>query len=154
MFRIGFPASKGGIGPVSLATCPPEPTARRDVTRPIRVLPEQPAPAGRLFALSDDRVGITAHLAAVDDCLTLTMQTLSRRWAELVDGRGTDVLGDADLPELLGTLLASGGKRIRPTMSYLGWAAGGGPAPTGAADRHGRRRAGNCCTCSPWSTTT
>ncbi|WP_420121717.1 polyprenyl synthetase family protein [Nakamurella sp.] len=97
------------------------------MTRPIRVLPEQPAPAGRLFALSDDRVGITAHLAAVDDCLGSTMEALSRRWADLVDGQGTDVLGDADLPQLLGALLASGGKRIRPTMSYLGWAAGGGP---------------------------
>lgn len=96
------------------------------MTRPSRVLPEQPAPAGRLFALSDDRVGITAHLAAVDECLALTMATLRRRWTDLVDGRAPDVLGDADLPQMLDALLAGGGKRIRPTMSYLGWAAGGG----------------------------
>lgn len=96
------------------------------MTRPSRVLPEQPAPAGRLFALSDDRMGITAYLAAVDECLTLTMAALSDRWTDLVDGRGPDVLGDADLPQMLAALLASGGKRIRPTMSYLGWAAGGG----------------------------
>lgn len=100
------------------------------MTRFIRVLPEQPAPAGRLFALSDDRVDVTAHLAAVDERLALTMAALGRRWTDLAGDREPDVLGDRDLPQLLAALLAGGGKRIRPTMSYLGWAAAGGEQRT------------------------
>jgi geranylgeranyl diphosphate synthase type I len=96
------------------------------VTQPIELMPTEPAATGRLFALPDDRPGVPAHLAAVDALLGRTMDALSERWADLVGGEPADVLGHADLPQLLGALLGSGGKRIRPTMTYLGWAAGGG----------------------------
>jgi geranylgeranyl diphosphate synthase type I len=97
-------------------------------------MPDEPAATGRLFALPDARRRVRDHLAAVDALLGRTMDTLSRHWSDLVDGQPTDVLGDADLPQMLSALLGSGGKRIRPTMTYLGWAACAGP------DRTGERR--------------
>lgn len=102
------------------------------MTRPITVMPDEPAATGRLFALPDDRSGVRDHLSAVDTLLSGTLETLSGRWTDLVDGWPPDVLGDADIPQLLADLLASGGKRIRPTMAYLGWAAGGGARREGS----------------------
>ena len=63
-------------------------------------------------------------LSTVDRQLAAVLEELAAAWAE----EGTqkvDVLIDRDLPALLGSL-ASSGKRIRPTMCYWGWLAGGG----------------------------
>lgn len=66
--------------------------------------------------------GLTRHLGLVDDLLTVVLDDLARVWAtELDDDGSLDVLGDRDLPVLMRELLHSGGKRIRPAMSYLGW---------------------------------
>lgn len=93
-------------------------------------MPDEPAATGRLVALPDARRAVRDHLGAVDELLSRTMDTLSRHWSDLVDGQPADVLGDADLPQMLLALLGSGGKRIRPTMTYLGWAACAGPDRT------------------------
>nr|WP_275588416.1 polyprenyl synthetase family protein [Microlunatus panaciterrae] len=43
-------------------------------------------------------------------------------WTHRLDDNGpVDILADADLPQLLEQLVSTGGKRIRPMMSYLGW---------------------------------
>ena len=94
------------------------------MTQPIEHL-HKPAPGGRLFALPGGHAGVAAHLAAVDKVLTSTMDVLADEWADLAAGGAADVLGSADLPAMLSTLLGGGGKRIRPTMTYLGWAAVG-----------------------------
>jgi geranylgeranyl diphosphate synthase type I len=108
------------------------------VTRPTSLIPDQPAAPGRPVARPDSLLdrpgGVRDHLAAVDALLGQTMDTLTRHWSDLAGGQPPDVLGDADLPQLLLALLGSGGKRIRPTMTYLGWAACAGP------DRTGERR--------------
>jgi geranylgeranyl diphosphate synthase type I len=101
------------------------------VTQPIELMPTEPAATGRLLSQPGDRVGVPDHLAAVDCLLDRTMADLSAQWAELVGGRPADVLGSADLPQMLTALLRSGGKRIRPTMTCLGWAAAGGPHRAG-----------------------
>ena len=46
-------------------------------------------------------------------------------------GPEPDILCDRDLPELLRALSVSGGKRIRPSMCFWGWVAGGGRAAGG-----------------------
>lgn len=101
------------------------------MTQPIELMPTEPAATGRLLALPDHGTRVRDHLTAVDGLLDRTMAALSEQWAELVGGRPADVLGSADLPQLLTTLLRSGGKRIRPTMTCLGWAAAGGPHRAG-----------------------
>ena len=90
------------------------------MTQPIELMPTEPAATGRLLALPDHGTRVRDHLTAVDGLLDRTMAALSEQWAELVGGRPADVLGSADLPQLLTTLLRSGGKRIRPTMTCLG----------------------------------
>ena len=85
----------------------------------------KPAPGGRLFALPAGHAGVAAHLADVDKLLASTMDALADQWADLAAGGAADVLGSADLPAMLSTLLGRGGKRIRPIMTYLGWAAAG-----------------------------
>src|SRR4051794_28903591 len=104
-------------------------TDETSLTQPIEHLHE-PAPGGRLFALPGGHAGAAAHLAAVDKVLTSTMDVLADQWADLAGGEVADVLGSVDLPAMLSTLLGRGGKRIWPTMTYLGWAAAG-------RDRHG-----------------
>ena len=94
-------------------------------------LAQLPTPGGRLFALPVGSTGVPEHLEAVDAQLHRTLAELQRQWAELGDGAPADILGEADLPELIARMLASGGKRLRPTMTYLGWAAAGGAHRTG-----------------------
>ncbi len=85
------------------------------------------APHGaRLFPLPPPGVGISDHLAAVDAVLHASLDEVRQHWDELCAGEQADVLGDSDVPALIGQLLAGGGKRIRPTMCHLGWRAAGG----------------------------
>ena len=79
------------------------------------MLPAQPR------SLVDD------HLARVDARLEQALADLDQVWAALPDDSDgpVDVLGASDLPQFIRALVA-GGKRLRPSMSYLGWLAGGG----------------------------
>jgi hypothetical protein len=83
------------------------------VTRPTSLIPDQPAAPGRPVARPDSLLdrpgGVRDHLAAVDALLGQTMDTLTRHWSDLAGGQPPDVLGDADLPQLLLALLGSGG---------------------------------------------
>ncbi|GLY31001.1 polyprenyl synthetase family protein [Kineosporia sp. NBRC 101731] len=69
--------------------------------------------------------GRAAHLHAVEALLTERLADLGTQWR-----RGTatsdTVLGEDDVPELLTTLVMSGGKRLRPQMCWWGWVASGG----------------------------
>ncbi len=74
-------------------------------------------------------LGLQAHLRTVEDLLLERLSGLGRQWRH--GARTTDfVLGPEDVPELLGTLVKSGGKRLRPQMCWWGWVA------SGAYDRH------------------
>jgi geranylgeranyl diphosphate synthase type I len=74
-------------------------------------------------------LGVKAHLAAVEDLLTERLTGLGLQWRQ--GARATDlVLGPEDVPELLSSLVMSGGKRLRPQMCWWGWVA------SGAYDRH------------------
>jgi geranylgeranyl diphosphate synthase type I len=95
------------------------------LTQPIEHLSHELAPGGRLVVLPGGHTGVAAHLTDVDDLLASTMDALADQWADLAGDGAADVLGSADLPAMLRSLLGRGGKRIRPTMTYLGWAATG-----------------------------
>lgn len=74
-----------------------------------------------------DRPGVSDYLQQVDTVLAASVTGLTELWSPELGDRGTvDILADDDLPQLLKQLLATGGKRIRPVMSYLGWVSAGG----------------------------
>jgi geranylgeranyl diphosphate synthase type I len=76
--------------------------------------------------------GLTEHLTRVDETLTGAMADLTRLWVDELDDDGElDVLGARDLPAFLSSLLATGGKRIRPAMCYLGWRSSTEPTDEG-----------------------
>ncbi|MGI3782160.1 MAG: polyprenyl synthetase family protein [Janthinobacterium lividum] len=100
------------------------PTVRRAGERTMRTLP--PASTS---ALTHD------YLVAVDDALRAAIGSLVHTWrVELAAPLGpgsppappADILLDHDLPEMLQALNSTGGKRIRPSMTYWGWVAAGG----------------------------
>lgn len=71
--------------------------------------------------------GVSRHLKLVDKLLTETVADLRHQWSKLAPlGEPADVLGNADLPNLLDELVRSGGKRIRPVMALLGWLSASG----------------------------
>jgi geranylgeranyl diphosphate synthase type I len=74
------------------------------------------------------RPEVAEHLALVDALLTESVADLTQLWANLPDDEHgeLDILGAADLPLFIGALLATGGKRFRPVMCYLGWLSAGG----------------------------
>ena len=76
------------------------------------------------------RPEVAEHLALVDELLTRSVADLTQLWADLPDdGHGElDILGASDLPLFIDALLATGGKRFRPVMCYLGWLSAGGRA--------------------------
>jgi geranylgeranyl diphosphate synthase type I len=79
--------------------------------------------------------GLTDHLNQVDAALSAAMDDLDRLWRDELDDDGhLDVLGARDLPTFLSTLLASGGKRIRPAMCYLGWVSATADGESGRSD--------------------
>ena len=99
-------------------------TARRTAGRSVSTLP--PASTS---ALTHD------YLVAVDDALRAAISSLVHTWrVELAVPLGpgsppappADILLDHDLPEMLQALNGTGGKRIRPSMTYWGWVAAGG----------------------------
>lgn len=74
------------------------------------------------------RPEVAEHLALVDALLTESVADLTRLWTELPDDEHgeLDILGASDLPLFIDALLATGGKRFRPVMCYLGWLSAGG----------------------------
>ena len=74
------------------------------------------------------------YLGEVDRELTDAVRRLLHTWrVELSDPFGggavappVDILLDHDLPELMQALHRTGGKRIRPSMTFWGWVAAGG----------------------------
>lgn len=93
--------------------------------------------SGTLLVLPTQRRSpIEDHLAQVDVLLTEVLHDLTTMWAGLPDDSGTtDILGGSDLPQFIAAMMGSGGKRLRPVMSYLGWLAAGGQA-RGIGQRH------------------
>ncbi|WP_460770847.1 polyprenyl synthetase family protein [Mariniluteicoccus flavus] len=67
--------------------------------------------------------GVT--LDAVDELLAREGAELASLWSSSIVPGPTDVLGE-DLPTWLGTLVRTGGKRLRPTMCHWGFVAAGG----------------------------
>lgn len=74
------------------------------------------------------RPEVAEHLALVDALLTQSVTDLTELWAGLPDDEHgeLDILGTSDLPLFIDALLATGGKRFRPVMCYLGWLTAGG----------------------------
>ena len=75
------------------------------------------------------------YLVEVDAALSVAIASLVHTWrVELAAPLGVgsppappaDILLDHDLPEMLQALNGTGGKRIRPSMTYWGWVAAGG----------------------------
>jgi len=86
---------------------------------------------GSVFTLSGTSLtsDVAKHLALVDGLLGEVLADLTHLWTTAFDDASTvDVLGPFDLPALLDRLAGSGGKRLRPVMSYLGWLAASGRA--------------------------
>jgi geranylgeranyl diphosphate synthase type I len=71
---------------------------------------------------------IGEHLALVDGLLTEILSDLTHLWTTQLDDGPVDVLEGWDMPQLLERLAGTGGKRLRPVMSYLGWLAASGRA--------------------------
>ncbi|MCY7397042.1 MAG: polyprenyl synthetase family protein, partial [Nocardioides sp.] len=69
-------------------------------------------------------------LAAVEQLLGARLVALADEWHahDAATATGDAVLGGLDLPELLASLVLSGGKRFRPVMCHWGWVAAGGSA--------------------------
>jgi len=82
----------------------------------------------------DSDVGLERLLERVDQRIAEVLAEATELWLES-DGSVPPILGELDLPALLHQLLASGGKRIRPIMAALGWAACGGRPGGGSEDR-------------------
>ncbi|MFD1079918.1 hypothetical protein ACFQ29_42360, partial [Longispora fulva] len=102
----------------------PGPDGPRTGDRTVRTLP----PASTT-ALTHE------YLVAVDSALRAAITALVHTWrVELASPLGpgspaappADILLDHDLPEMLQALNGTGGKRIRPSMTYWGWVAAGG----------------------------
>jgi geranylgeranyl diphosphate synthase type I len=109
------------------------------VTQPQSLVPDPPplrggtviplvrtATASRRAARQNER-----FLRRVDIRLEEVVQSLVQTWRhELSAGSDSpmDILLDRDLPEMLRVLTTTGGKRIRPSMCFWGWAAAGGRA--------------------------
>ncbi len=74
-----------------------------------------------------------AYLREVDDRLAQAVGDLGRSWRDDLDHpeAPADILQERDLPDILRALTVSGGKRIRPSMCYWGWAAAGGDEQRG-----------------------
>lgn len=72
--------------------------------------------------------GDGATVAAVDDLIADTMDSLRETWAELARSviPRPGVLHTDSVLELLTAMVDSGGKRLRPRMCHWGWVAGGG----------------------------
>jgi geranylgeranyl diphosphate synthase type I len=96
-------------------------TAGRRADRAVHALP----PASTM-ALTHD------YLVEVDEALSAAIASLVHTWrVELAAPLGAgsppappaDILLDHDLPEMLQALNGTGGKRIRPSMTYWGWVA-------------------------------
>jgi geranylgeranyl diphosphate synthase type I len=115
---------------VTASTSPRRPVAdpvldgRRTADSTVRTLP--PASTS---ALTHE------YLVAVDSALRAAITALVHTWrVELASPLGpgspaappADILLDHDLPEMLQALNGTGGKRIRPSMTYWGWVAAGG----------------------------
>lgn len=100
--------------------------------------PDRRFGAGSVVALPEVRARAQneEYLTRVDDHLDEVVENLIHTWrVELQDPAPVDILLDHDLPELVRSLAAAGGKRIRPTMCFWGWVAAGGRArEVGAAD--------------------
>jgi geranylgeranyl diphosphate synthase type I len=76
-----------------------------------------------------------AFLHQVDERLAQVVQRLIQTWrfdladdayADDLEYAPVDILADRDLPEMLRVLTMTGGKRIRPSMCFWGWAGSGG----------------------------
>ncbi|MGB8022141.1 MAG: polyprenyl synthetase family protein, partial [Candidatus Nanopelagicales bacterium] len=81
-------------------------------------------------SMSHPRRGLTgeaAAVAAVDELLAATMRALVEHWQDLspADRRSGSLQPDSVL-QLLRESVGSGGKRLRPRMTYWGWVAAGG----------------------------
>lgn len=92
-------------------------------------------PPGTVLAMPRELgAGVAEHLSLVDGLLHEVLSDLGHLWTAQLEppgldpAAGVDILADADLPHLLSSLSGSGGKRIRPVMSYLGWTAAHGRA--------------------------
>lgn len=74
--------------------------------------------------------GEAATIGAVEALLQQNLQSLALSWRrlDLVARRDADDLDTASVLELLGDMVAAGGKLFRPRMAYWGWVAGGGSA--------------------------
>jgi geranylgeranyl diphosphate synthase type I len=80
--------------------------------------------SGRLTAVSAPvRSDVDGHLTLVDALLTEVISELIEIWATLPDDDHghLEILGAADIPDFIRSMIGSGGKRLRPIMVYLGW---------------------------------
>ena len=68
----------------------------------------------------------TEFLRAVEAALAQRLAKLAREFQDYAPE--SPALGGHDLVSLLGTQVHSGGKRLRPTMAWLGWCYAGGSA--------------------------
>ena len=81
---------------------------------------------------ADRGADVQSYLGLVDELLTDALDEVEQLWCGLSEASGpgrsvdADILGRQDLPQLLAGLSRTGGKRLRPVMAYLGWAAAGG----------------------------
>ena len=117
--RTGLAAQVLGAHPVPGAHSPagaPHSVSNRGGTRLAAVVPGQA------------HSGVAEHLVLVDALLSRSVAELSQMWADLPDDEcgHLDILGSQDLPGFIDALLATGGKRFRPVMCYLGWLSAGG----------------------------
>ena len=86
---------------------------------------------------------VSEFLHLVDRRLDEVVQSLIRTWRDELGGDrlnapsgpgSVDILLDRDLPEMLRSITLTGGKRIRPSMSFWGWVTTGGRARDGFTD--------------------
>ncbi len=96
------------------------------VEQVLEIGPDLPTPADASRAVSKATASPTADdtLAAVERLLTERLDRIAGEWHR-EDASVDVVLGDHDVPELLASLVQSGGKRIRPLMCHWGWIASG-----------------------------
>lgn len=95
-------------------------------------LPLTPDPGVR----AESGTGAGATLEAVGELLTSELTWIRQVWGTLAPAGEPDVLGadPGDLPGWLHTLLAGGGKRLRPRMCHWGFVASGGRTGTRCHD--------------------